>query len=88
MANAKSFMRKKLGIRGPRRRKRRGKSNGEAAAIHAAPRVRIPASALEKLEGMIDGVLFVAREHEAAGLQAVVRHLRDARNGVVMEQRS
>lgn len=84
MANMKSQLRQKHGI--PRKRRRRRGKNKEVVAVAKVAVKRVSTGALENLEGMIDSVLALAREHENAGLQNIVKHLRDARNGVVMRQ--
>src|SRR5687767_11802184 len=86
-ANLKSTMRQAAGL-GGRRQKRRGKRSAEAVAVVGMnrPTMRISAAALENLETMLDGCLALARQHEASGLEAVVKHLRLARNGVVVQQ--
>jgi hypothetical protein len=87
MANIKSQLRKKHGM--VRRRKRR-KGKGAAAAPAEQPalaprRARSSFTALEKLEGLIDECLTLARQQESAGMQDIMRSLRVARRGVAWE---
>lgn len=89
MSNVKSQMNKKLGRRG-RRRKRRKAGVGAGAEAGAAPRAaavtrtRAPLQVLEDLESRLDECLAIARrQEEVEGFDNVIKHLRQARNGVV-----
>jgi hypothetical protein len=87
MANIKSQLRKKAGM--VRRRKRR-KGKGAAAAPLEQPalaprRTRSSFTVLEKLEGLIDECLSLARQQESEGMQGIMKNLRVARRGVAWE---
>jgi hypothetical protein len=84
LANTKSLMRKKLGI-GKRRRKRRKGAAAAAAEPAAARRVRAPYTVLERMEGLIDDCLSLARQQNSEGLDNLVKHLRVARRQVAWE---
>jgi hypothetical protein len=81
LANLKSVLRKKAGKRG--RRKNLAQPAQEAAA--AQPRSRQDARRMEELEYQIDEVLHLAKATDREVLAKVIRHLRAARNLVVME---
>jgi hypothetical protein len=85
MSNVKSILRKRAGI-GRRRRRRRATAEKAPVAVMARPR-GMAAVALERLEGMIDQCLSMARHQngEGDGLESVIKHLRAARNGVVWQ---
>jgi hypothetical protein len=83
LANTKSLMRKKLGM-GKRRRRRR-KGAAAAAGQPAVKQVRAPYPVLEKMEGLIDDCLTLARQQNSEGLDNVVKHLRVARRQVAWE---
>lgn len=87
LSNTKSVMRRKLGIKRKRRR-RKDKVAVAMAAPKTVSRPRGRTGVLESLESKIDDVLALARDHEASGLEGVIKHLRYARNGVVMKQGS
>jgi hypothetical protein len=86
MANIKSQLRKKAGM--VRRRKRR-KGKGAAAPVEqpvlAPRRTRSSFTVLEKLEGLIDECLSLARQQESEGMQGIMKNLRVARRGVAWE---
>ena len=77
-----------LSAAGQARRRKRRKAGARAAGDTAetpAPRPRATSrGALEGLELLIDRCLAIAREHEES-LENVARHLREARNGVVLK---
>jgi len=79
-ANVKSRLRKKLGLRRGRRR-RRGRAavaNG-TMAVATAPRVKALA-----LEDAIDDCIYLARRMESERLADVIRMLRRARNHLIV----
>jgi hypothetical protein len=77
IANNKSIERSR-----GRKKKRKGRKAGaEAAAVAAAP---IGASRLERLEESIDECRIMAKSFDRGELEGVVKHLRFARNQVVM----
>jgi hypothetical protein len=86
-ANIKSKLRKELKI-GRRRRRRRGRPAGAtAAAAEAGGAPRGPrggGGALFALEGQIDDCLIAARRLGRPELDDVVKHLRRARNLVIV----
>ena len=86
MANVKSRLRKKARGGAPGRRKGRkpGPKPGPrpAAALAATPRGAV--AELERLELLIDSCLSRARGLEVANIEEVVRHLRLARNEIVL----
>lgn len=84
LANTKSLMRKKLGI-GKRRRKRRKGAAAAAEQPAAVKRVRAPYALLERMEGLIDDCLTLARQQNSEGLENVIKHLRVARRQVAWE---
>ncbi len=73
MANVKSIL----------RRAGRGGSGGARPAARPGRSART--AALEELETSIDSVLLLAREQDSEDLDSVVKHLRRARNRVVLE---
>jgi hypothetical protein len=82
LANTKSVLRRKLGIR----RRRRGRRRMAAAAESApANRSTYRLHNLEHLELAIDDCLSTARKLDAEKLEKVIKHLRVARNEVVMQ---
>jgi hypothetical protein len=87
MSNVKSQMNKKLGRRGRRRKRRKAGAGVEAVAAPrpaAVTRTRAPLQALEDLESRLDECLSIARrQEEVEGFDNVIKHLRQARNGVV-----
>lgn len=89
MANVKASMRKKLKI-GRKKKKGRGKAKENGVLVAIAPKLATKARGgvvtLAILETKIDDVLALARAHEASGLAKIVKHLRNARNGVVVKQ--
>jgi hypothetical protein len=80
-ANVKSKLRKQLGMRG-RRGKKRGRpaGGGSTAVAVAAPRV---SSALA-LEDAIEDCIYLARKMESDRLADVIKMLRRARNQLVL----
>lgn len=84
LANTKSIMRKKLGL-GKRRRKRRKMAGAAAEQPAAARRVRASYAVLERMEGMIDDCLTLARQQNSEGLDDLIKHLRLARRQVAWE---
>jgi hypothetical protein len=84
LANTKSLMRKKLGL-GKRRRKRRKMAGATAEQPAAARRVRASYAVLERMEGMIDDCLTLARQQNSEGLDDLIKHLRLARRQVAWE---
>jgi hypothetical protein len=87
LANTKSLMRKAKGLsKGRRRRRRKGVAVAAGAGEPAAARkVRAPYTVLEKMEGLIDDCLTLARGQNSEGLDNVVKHLRVARRQVAWE---
>jgi hypothetical protein len=83
-ANIKSKLNEARGVRP--RRKRRGKKGGRPAAaigvMAATPKV--PAGALRTLEDHIDDCMHLAKRLDPTRLADVVRHLRHARNMVIL----
>ena len=81
LQNIKSQLRKAKGKKGGRRQ--------QAAAAEEAPvrpaRPVAPKGTLERLEGLIDGCLFLARDLDPEGLGKVIDHLRQARNGLILQ---
>ncbi len=84
LANTKSIMRKKEGL-GKRCRKRRKMAGAAAEQPPAARRSRAPYAVLERMEGMIDDCLTLARQQNSEGLDNLVKHLRMARRQVAWE---
>jgi len=87
-ANIKSRMRKELGIRG-RRRKRRGAAAGAAAGGHEGGGTGVArggrgGGSLHMLEEQIDDCLMAAKRLDREGLDDVIKHLRRARNLIVV----
>jgi hypothetical protein len=82
LANIKSVLRKKAGKRG--RRKNQEQATQEAATATQL-RSRLDARRMNALEERIDEVLHLAKATDREGLVNVIRHLRAARNLVVME---
>jgi hypothetical protein len=80
LANLKSVLRKKAGKRGRRK-------SQELPAQEAATKMktRLSPARMEELEQQIDEVLHLAKHTDREGLAQVIRHLRAARNLVVME---
>jgi hypothetical protein len=78
MANVKSSLRSKHRGGGKRKGKRLLKRVTAAG-------VRTGRSTLDGLEVMIDNCLSLARQMDPAGLDAVIKDLRHARNGVVLK---
>src|SRR5262249_22897514 len=87
MANIKSQLRKKAGmVRRRKRRKSRDAAAGPAEQPARAPRLtRSSFTVLEKLEGLIDECLTLARQQESEGMQDIMKTLRFARRGVAWE---
>ncbi len=90
LANTKSLMRKKLGLGKARRRKRRkGAAAPQAATVAkagtAVKKSRAPFAMLEKMEGLIDDCLTLARQQNSEGLEDLVKHLRIARRAVAWQ---
>ena len=84
LANTKSLMRKKMGLSKGRRKKRR-KGAAVATEAVAVKHVRAPFGVLERMEGLLDDCLSLARQQNSAGLDNVVKHLRLARRQVAWE---
>jgi hypothetical protein len=84
LANTKSIMRKKYGL-GKRRRKRRKMAAAAAEQPAAARTRRAPYAVLERMEGMIDDCLTLARQQNSEGLDNLIKHLRMARRQVAWE---
>jgi DNA-binding MurR/RpiR family transcriptional regulator len=85
-ANIKSKLRREFKI--GRRRRKRGRPAGSTAAgagANAAPRAGRPASSLPMLEDHIDECLMLAKRLDREGLDDVIKHLRRARNIVVVK---
>ncbi|HZY86191.1 MAG TPA: hypothetical protein VFE78_15260 [Gemmataceae bacterium] len=85
LANTKSLMRKAMGLSKGRRRKRRKAVAAAADQPVAARKARAPYGVLEKMEGLIDDCLSLARQQNSEGLDNVVKHLRVARRQVAWE---
>jgi hypothetical protein len=85
MSNVKSILRKRAGI-GRHKRRRRGGVGEVSESVVTRPR-GMTAAALERLEGMIDQCLSMARQQNGEGdtLDGVIKNLRAARNGVVWQ---
>jgi hypothetical protein len=87
-ANIKSKLRREFKI-GRRRRKRgrpaKAAAAGAAAGANTAPRAGRPASSLPMLEDHIDECLMLAKRLDREGLDDVIKHLRRARNIVVVK---
>jgi len=82
-ANIKSKLRRKYKIG---RRRRRGRPAGATAgATVAAPRAARANSSLAMLEDHIDESLMLAKRLDREGLDDVIKHLRRARNLVVVK---
>jgi hypothetical protein len=81
LQNIKSVLRQQRGKKGGRQK--------EAAAAEEAPapsaRPAAPKGALDRLEGLIDGCLSLARGLDPEGLGTVIEHLRQARNEVILQ---
>jgi hypothetical protein len=71
------------------KKKKGGRKKQEAAEEAPAKPARpaAPKGAMEKLEGLIDGCLFLARGLDPEGLGTVIDHLRRARNDVSLQAR-
>jgi hypothetical protein len=82
-ANIKSKLRKEKKI-GRRRRRRRHAAAAVGVEAHAAPRAARSNSALAALEDQIDDCLMTAKRLDREGLEDVIKHLRRARNLVVV----
>jgi hypothetical protein len=82
LANTKSVLRKKAGKRG--RPKQEEQPAQEATAVTPA-RPSQDTHRLEELEHQIDEVLHLAKHTDREGLAEVIRHLRAARNLLVMQ---
>jgi hypothetical protein len=80
-ANIKSKLRRKFKIA---RRRKRGRPPGSTAAAAAAPRAGRPNTSLAMLEDHIDESLMLAKRLDRDGLDDVIKHLRRARNLVVV----
>ena len=85
LANTKSLMRKAMGLSKGRRRRRRKAAAAAADQPAAARQVRAPFGVLERMEGLIDDCLSLARQQNSEGLDKVVKHLRFARRQVAWE---
>jgi hypothetical protein len=81
-ANIKSKLRRKFKIR---RRKRRGRPAAAAAGENAAPRAMRGHTSLSILEDHIDECLMLAKRLDRDGLDDVIKHLRRARNLVIVK---
>ena len=69
------------------RHKKKGKQRAAAAMANGvAPKARVPAAVLERLEVDIDNCLSYARSFGEEALKDVARELRKARNAVVRSQ--
>ena len=77
MSNTKSVVRKKLG---KIKRRRRHHANDGVASAPKVHKVRTTIATLEKLEGLIDQCLSVARAHETPGLALSIKNLLAARS--------
>ena len=82
--NVKSKLRKQGAKKGRPRKEAQPTVEGQPAAV--APIRRVPIRGLESLEERIDDCLTLARSLDREGLEAVIRLLRRARNGVVVQQ--
>ena len=82
-ANIKSRMRKERKISRRRRRRRAAAGAGSELGI-ATPRAHRGVSSLHFLEEQIDNCLVAARRLERAELDDVIKHLRRARNLVIV----
>jgi len=84
MSNVKSQMNKALGRRGRRRKRRKeGAETPAAPRAAAAARGRPSLHTLVDLESRLDECLTIARRQEDEGFEDIIKHLRQARNGVV-----
>src|SRR5262245_28363425 len=84
LTNVKADLRKRYGIRA--KGKRRKKAAAAAAPANAAaPRAKVSAANLERLEIAIDNCLMMARGFDPEGLEKAVKFLRAARNAVVWQ---
>ena len=81
--NVKSKLRKQGAKKGRPRKEAQPTVDGQPAA---APVRRPAARGLDSLEERIDDCLTLARSLDREGLEAVIRLLRRARNGVVVQQ--
>lgn len=87
ISNVKSELRGKMGLGKLRRKRRKGRPAGNANGIVMQGSGRkLSASALEKLEILIDECLTQARQTQGDELAKVIQHLRLARNTVVFKQ--
>ena len=84
-ANIKSRMRKERKISRRRRRRRRAAAAAGGEMGVAAPRTHRGVSSLHLLEEQIDNCLIAARRLERAELADVIKHLRRARNLVIVQ---
>ena len=82
--NVKSKLRKQGAKKGRPRKEAQPTAEGQPAA--AAPARRPAARGLDSLEERIDDSLALARSLDREGLEAVIDLLRNARNGVVVQQ--
>jgi hypothetical protein len=82
LQNIKSVLRGKKGKKG---KSRQASAAAPEAAPAQQPRAKLAKGALERLEGMIDDCLALARGLEVEALAPVIGHLRSARNGVVLQ---
>jgi hypothetical protein len=82
LANTKSIMRKKFGK--VKRRRKHGKTLADGAEPKVV-KVRTNIAALEKLEGLIDECLAVARNQNTPGLDASIKYLLSARRAVAWQ---
>src|SRR5580704_16168279 len=82
LANTKSIMRKKFGKVKRRRKYTKSAPIGVENSVPKVHKVRTSIGALEKIEGLIDECLSVARHQESTALDASVKHLLAARRAV------
>jgi hypothetical protein len=83
LANTKSLMRKKFG-KIKRRRKQRKAIAGNGAAVKVV-KTRTAHAVLERLEGLLDESLSLARHQGTEGLNTAIKHLLAARRAVAWE---
>lgn len=83
LANLKSVLRKKMRVKGAK--KRAAATESAALPRKETPTRKIAAHTLETLEEQIDECLTLARNLDPEGLEDVIRLLRRARNKVVWQ---
>lgn len=93
MANVKSVLRKKEGIQVKKAKKggRKKASASASASTSKAPKATAPSTTrrigvgdAEKLEHVIDDALSLARTMNVDGIDTIIKHLRKARNNIVL----